>query len=205
MEKYILLIGIIFVLLGYIIIVIEFLKSSRKVQKNITGFDIAKEITSDYDNINIIESKEIIISNYHLKRNIIRLTPKTYESNNNFSLAISSLLSCISLTNNNYIKWIKKVLPSLDFINKTPIIILILSYIVHAKTDAKLGLIVGIVILIYQYFYLQILSDSIEVARNKKVVKKEITGILDKFYKANKVLFIATLIILLKFVLILIK
>ncbi len=204
MDFYILWIGIILIIIGYLIIIIEYLKNKNNKIKNITGFDLAKEITTDYDNINIIESKEIIMSDYRLKRNVIRLTKKTYESNNIFYLTISTYLSCISLTTNKYIKQLRNILPSIVFINKSPILLLIISYLFHSITDAKIGIIIGLIILIYQYYYLQIISDSITIAKDKKIVKKEIIKILEKIYQSNTIFFISTLTLILRFIIIII-
>lgn len=205
MKEYISIISIALIIIGYLIFLLQYIINNNKKINSMTGFDLAKEITLDYDNINIVESIEINLSNYHLKRNVIRLTKKTYESNSLFSLIISSYLSCLSLVNNKYINQLKKVLPRIDYLNKSPIIMLILLYIINTITDAKIGTILGLIILIYQYYYLQITSESIAIAKKKKIIKKEIIEGLEKIYLSNKLFFISTLTILLKFAIIIIK
>ena len=82
---------------------------------------------------------------------------------------------------------------------------LILLYMINTITDAKIGTILGLIILIYQYYYLQITSESIAIAKKKKIIKKEIIEGLEKIYLSNKLFFISTLTILLKFAIIIIK
>lgn len=205
MKEYISIISIALIIIGYLIFLLQYIINNNKKINSMTGFDLAKEITLDYDNINIVESIEIALSNYHLKRNVIRLTKKTYESNSLFSLIISAYLSCLSLVNNKYINHLKKILPRIDYLNKSPIIMLILLYIINTITDAKIGTILGLIILIYQYYYLQITSESIAIAKKKKIIKREIIEGLEKIYLSNKLFFISTLTILLKFAIIIIK
>lgn len=205
MENYISIISIILIIIGYFIFLLQYIINNNQKTNNMTGFDLAKEITLDYNNINIIESNEITLSNYHLKRKVIRLTKKTYESNSLFTLTISAYLSCLSLINNKYINQLKRILPRIDYLNKSPIIMLILLYIINTITDAKIGTILGLIILIYQYYYLQITSECIAIAKEKKIIKKEIIKGLEKIYLSNKLFFISTLIILLKFIMIIIN
>jgi len=80
-EILLLLISIILILISYIRIILLYLKTKNIKIEDITGFDLAKELTLNYDDINIVESKEITISKYNLKRKIIRLTNKDYISN----------------------------------------------------------------------------------------------------------------------------
>ena len=202
MNSYLYIIAIIASLIGYTIILIDKLK--RKKENNKIGFELAKEITSDYTNINIVESKENLISKYHLKRKVIRLTPKMYESKDTFSHAMITLLSCISMLKNKYIETWEKVFKTIDYINKSPLLILTITYFIHTKTDAKIGIILGTLILIYQYYYLQIIGESLELSKEKLKKKDNYLSIINHLYKANKIFFISTLICLLKMITILI-
>lgn len=200
MEFYLLLLGIMTMLIGYLKISIDYIKYKSK-NNSTTAFELSKEITSDYDNINIVESSEIIISKYHLKRKVIRLTKKMYSAKDTFSLALATYLSCISLSNSKYLEWLSKVISSIDYLNKSPIIILIISYFAHTKGDAQIGIVLGGIILIYQYFYLQICVSSINIA-NEKELDQMILNILTHLYSSNKLFFISTLIFILRFIII---
>ena len=94
-----LLISILIIIIAYFRIILIYFKTRKIEIDDINGFDIAKELTSNYDEINIVESNELNISKYNLKRKIIRLTKKDYEANNIFTLAKTSLLSGYSLIN----------------------------------------------------------------------------------------------------------
>ena len=82
-KNILLIISIILTFICYIKIILIYLKTKYKRIDKLTGFDIAKEITSNYDEINIVESKEISISKYNLKRRVIRLTNINYTSKYN--------------------------------------------------------------------------------------------------------------------------
>ncbi len=205
MEFYLLTTGIIIILIGYSIIMIDYLKYKRQEHKKINGFDIAKKITANYDNINIVESSEIWISKYHLKRKVIRLTNRIYSGTDEYSLAIATYLSSLSLSDNKYLNIISKIIPTIDFLNKSSLIMIISSYFMNTKGDAKIGIIIGVIILIYQYLYLQICSDTIATAQKKEPKKEKIIKIINHLYTSNTLFFISTLIFLLRFIIILKK
>ena len=83
MDFYLLILGVIFVCLGYGIYFVYYIKYHKKVIKDMNGFDMAKEITYDYDNINVVESQSFI-SRYFLKRRVIKLSSKIYSANEFF-------------------------------------------------------------------------------------------------------------------------
>ena len=56
MDFYLLILGIFIACLGYGIYIVYYFMYHRELIKNMNGFDMAKEITSDYDNINVVES-----------------------------------------------------------------------------------------------------------------------------------------------------
>lgn len=200
MKSYILVVGNILVLLGYTIMILLYVKFRKIKSKHITGFDQAKDITRDYDNINIIESREVFISHYYFKRDIIRLTPKMYYANDLFSLAVITFLSSISFVHDSYFR---RILSKVDYINKSPFVMVIISYFIHYKMDAYIGIVLGSIILFYQYFYLQLVAEGVTVAKNKK--NQDIVKILEYFYKANTIFFISSLVFLLRFILIILK
>ena len=211
MNKVLLLISIILILVSYTRIILMYFKTKNIKSKNFTGFDIAKEITSNYNEINIVESKEINISKYNLKRKIIRLTNKNYEENNLFTLAITSCLSGYSLLNINkdkYLQLLSNILPNIDYIGKTAILTLIISIMTNTIGDAKIGVVLLIIILAYQYILILINTSSHEYTKEelKKIVsKKELSNInevLKSFLALHTLSFITTLILILREILI---
>ena len=61
-NSLLLLISILLIIISYMRIVLIYFKTKNIELRNMTGFDLAKELTSNYDEINIIESKELNIS-----------------------------------------------------------------------------------------------------------------------------------------------
>jgi len=212
-NKILLLSSIILIIITYLYLIILKIKS-KKIFTNNNGFDFIKELTLNYNEINIVESKEINISKYNLKRNVIRLTKKDYTSNDLFTLSKLSLLagySLLNINNDNNINLLKKVFTNIDYLNKSSIIAIIISTLSKTKLDAKIAIILLIIILIYQYLLNEININS------KDITKEQITNILeDSNYNnlekiqnillfINKISFITTLILLLREILIIIN
>lgn len=206
-KNLLLLISIFIILISYLRILLSYLKTKNIKSKNLTGFDIAKEITSNYNEINIVESKEINISKYNLKRRIIRLTNKNYEGDNLFTLAITSCLSGYSLANINkdkYIQLLSNILPSIDYLGKSSILALIISIMTNNAGDAKLAIILLGIILAYQYIIILINTTSNNYAKKelKKIISKKelstIEEVLNSFLSLHTLSFITTLILILR-------
>lgn len=213
-SNILLLISLILTLVAYTRIILNYLTTKSIKIKDITGFDLAKELTSNYDEINIVETKDKIISKYNLKRNVIRLTEKDYANNDIFTLTKSSLLSGYSLLNINkdkYITTLKSILPNIDYLNKSAPIALVISLFTNTKGDAKIAIILLLIILIYQYIINTININSKEETKNQltKILKNENYTKLEKvqnnYLFLNQISFIATLILLLRIVFIIIK
>lgn len=209
-----LLISIILISISYLRIILTYFKTKKINITNINGFDLAKELTSNYDEINIVESKEINISKFNLKRRIIKLTNKDYNSNNIFTLSKVTFLSGYSLLTLNKDKNIlvlSKILSSIDYLNKSSLLALLISILTKTAGDAKIAIILLIIILIYQYLIneINIASKDETIKPLKKLLTKEsyniILNIEDTYLSLNKISFITTLILLLRQVLIIIN
>lgn len=204
-------ISIILILMSYVRIILNFIKTKNIKNDTLTGFDIAKELTLNYDEINIVESREITISKYNLKRKIIRLTSKDYTSNDIFTLAKTSLLSGYALINTNKnIDLLSKILPSIDYLNKSSLIALIISLLTKSIGDAKIAIVLLIIILFYQYLINEINITSKEETTNhlKKILSNKeynlLSNVQDSYLFLNKISFITTLILILREILIII-
>ncbi len=211
MIKNLLLVVSIFILfISYMRIILIYLRTKNKQLETLTGFDLAKDITSNYDEINIVESKKITISKYNLKRNIIKLTPKNYEKNDIFTLTISTCLSGYSLANVNqdkYLKTLSRIVPNIDYLSKSPFLALMISLLTTNLGDAKIALILLGIILIYQYFLIQINQSSYQYAQEalKKILSKKDLSQIESGHKlfltSHTIAFITTLILMLREVL----
>ena len=122
MISYILLISsIILVILGYFLLVFIYLFNNNKT-KDITAADQVQKILDDDNAINLIEDKDALFSHYNIKRDIVKLKTKTYNSKNIFSLAIATLLSGYSLVKNNILNYISYIFKELKIISFIPFI-----------------------------------------------------------------------------------
>lgn len=194
------LVGLSLVIVSYGRIFISYFRNRKNIENDLTGFDVAKEITFNYDEINIVESKKIIFSQYHIKRGIIRFIPQDYEGKNLFSYTIAAQLSGYSLgmiENNYYFKMISKIFPVIDWVNKSGVIATIICFFTKTINDAKIGVILLILVLIYQYFILQ-MNEIVRGYLDKYLEKYGINKVLDGFYLCHKGLFVATLFYILK-------
>ena len=214
MIDILLIICMVFLVIPYTRIMLIYFKLQKMEIEDITGFDLTKELTSNYDEINIIESKEINISKYNFKRNIIRLTEINYNSKDIFTLSISSFLAGYSLANLNKdknIQLLSKIFPNIDYLNKSAILALLISILTNNIGDAKIGIVLLFIILIYQYLINEI--NNISKEKTKKALKKLLTKenyllieiVQNSFLALNKVSFITTLILILREILIIIN
>lgn len=214
MIDILLIICMVFLVIPYTRIMLIYFKTKKIESDDITGFDLTKELTSNYDEINIVESKEINISKYNFKRNIIRLTEINYNSKDIFTLSISSFLAGYSLANLNKdknIQLLSKIFPNIDYLNKSAILALLISILTNNIGDAKIALILLFIILIYQYLINEI--NNISKEKTKKAFKKLLTKenyllieiVQNSFLALNKVSFITTLILILREILIIIN
>ena len=106
-KNILLIIPLIITVFTYLRILILKISNKNNHIEKYSSFDLSKELTSNYDEINIIESKEIYLSKYNLKRRVIKLTPKTYNATDYYNLSISGILSGYSLININKDKYLR--------------------------------------------------------------------------------------------------
>ena len=214
LNKLLLIISVILILFSYMRIILMYLKTKNIKLDDMTGFDLAKELTSNYDEINIVESREVSISKYNLKRRIIKLNYKDYTMNNIFTLTKSSLLtgySLIALNKDKNIEILSKIFNNIDYLNKSSIVTILISCLVKAKGDAKIALILLSLILIYQYLINEININSKEQTKEqlKDLLEEKnyllLETIQNSYLNLNKISFITTLILILRLVLIIIN
>ena len=214
LNKLLLIISVVLILLSDMRIILMYRKTKNIKIDDMTGFDLAKELTSNYDEINIVESREVSISKYNLKRRIIKLNYKDYTMNNIFTLTKSSLLagySLVALNKDKNIEILGKIFNNIDYLNKSSIVTILISCLVKAKGDAKIALILLSLILIYQYIINEININSKEQTKEqlKDLLEEKNYLLLDdiknSYLNLNKISFITTLILILRLVLIIIN
>ena len=194
------------VILSYLMIFINFLRYINKRIDNYSGFDIAKEITDNYDSINIVNSSDVVFSIYDIKRNVIRMNNKNYDGNSYFDLAVSSVLAGYSLVkqeNDNYFKF-SFIVRKIGYLGFVSLIGGVLSYFLNNVGDAKIGIVVLLVLLVYQYMRYQISILAVDIIRDgiKKKIYTNISNIIDSIVTFNKLSFITLLVLIVRLVVI---
>ena len=203
MEYYLLIFGLFLLLVGCLWFLFDYIKYSC-IHLSTNSFDVAKKITSHYDDINIVEAAGSNVSRYVFKRKILRFTSKMYSSDDVFSVSLASLLSGISLNDNWYFYTYGKLISFIDCFHISPFLLAVISLFMYSKGDAKIGIILGVFLLIEEYFYMQIISQGIEIVRDKIKVKglQDIHVVLNHFYKIHILFFVSALVFILRFIVI---
>ena len=199
-----LVISIAVVVIAYFILLINKFNSKKKLD-NFCGFDAAKEVTSNYDSINVV-SADIMVSEYDIKRNVIRLSKKNYDGDSVYDTFITSLLAGYSLVNsdNNSLFKFSIIINKIRCFSIVSLVMVVMSYFISNIGDAKLGLVIFILMLVYQYMRYQIAVIANDIIKNN--LNKKVFGEIDKLLNTNvvfyKLSFIASLVMILRLVVI---
>lgn len=205
-SNLLLIVGIGLVVFSYLVIFIKYVLLRKRMVDGYNGFDICKEVTSNYDSINIVSSSDVIFSEYDIKRNVIRLNSKNYDSNSCFDLAVSSILAGYSLVNANNSNCFrfKSIIRKIGYIGFVALIGVILSCFIRNIGDAKIGIILLGCMLVYQYMRYQVnveAMDEIREVLDEKIYEK-IVGVINNIVNFNKISFIVMLILIVRLVVI---
>lgn len=200
--------GIGLVVLSYLIILINYIKYKRKNDNDYTGFDIAKEITDNYDSINIINSSDVIFSEYDSVRNVIRMNNRNYDGNTYFDLAVGAILAGYSLVkkdNGNYFKF-NFIIKKIGYLGFVSLFGVILSYFLNNIGDAKIGIVVLCIMIVYQYmkYNINIMVSDIIKENIKDEMYDKVSNVVNSVITFNKLSFITLLVLVVRLVVIII-
>ena len=186
---------------SYLILLINWITNKNNKIDNYNGFDIAKEITSNYDEINIVSCNGLF-SFYDVKRNVIRLNNKNYDGNSFVDISIGAMLAGISLVNSdNRNKFIFK---RVRVISLASLIMMFLSFLVNSIGDARIMMIITFGCLLYLFMRYQMVSGAvslIECNMDKNIYSK-IKSIIMGYVNFCKISFISLLVVLVRLVVI---
>lgn len=195
-SYYLLIIGIVILVINLALLLITYLKYNRSKDKNLTGYDIAKNIIDKNKimDLNIIETKENK-NNYNLKRRVIKLSTKTYNNYDYISLIISSYLASYAVLDDNKnssINTLKKIFTNIGLLSISSILSIIISYLL-AGYYAIIGIIILIIIFIYQYLRKNINDESINIINNNiedrlKLNFKKLTNTISIWYNLSLII-----------------
>lgn len=186
---------------SYLILLINWITNKNNKIDNYNGFDIAKEITSNYDEINIVSCNGLF-SFYDVKRNVIRLNNKNYEGNSFVDISIGAMLAGISLVNSdNRNKFIFK---RVRVISLASLIMMFLSFLVNSIGDARIMMVITFGCLLYLFMRYQMVSGAvslIECNMDKNIYSK-IKSIVMGYVNFYKISFISMLVLVVRLIVI---
>ncbi len=197
MSNILLIISIILTLICYIIIFISSLTSKNGSE---TAYEAVIRLTKEDNGLRLVESKDNILNKYQLKRKIIKLKEKTYSSKSYFSLSIAYLLSGYSKLKESSLEYLSKVIPYFYYLSFTPIISLVITLVIKTSMDAKIGIIIFIIILIYQNILSNLNTKAIDLVKDDN---KYITKYLNNIIFISKVFILSTIIQLIRMIILL--
>lgn len=197
MSNILLIISIVLTLLCYILIFISSLTSKNGQE---TASEAVIRLTKDDNGLRLVESKDNLLNKYQLKRKIIKLKEKTYSSKSYFSLSIAYLLSGYSKLKESSLEYLSKVIPYFYYLSFTPIISLIIALVIKTSMDAKIGVVIFILILIYQNILSNLNTKAIDLVNDDN---KDITKYLNNIIFTSKIFILSTMIQLIRMVIML--
>lgn len=197
MSTILLIISIVLTLLCYILIFISSLTSKNGQE---TASETVIRLTKEDNGLRLVESKDNILNKYQLKRKIIKLKEKTYSSKSYFSLSIAYLLSGYSKLKESSLEYLSKVIPYFYYLSFTPIISLVITLVIKTSMDAKISIIIFIIILIYQNILSNLNTKAIDLVRDDN---KYITKYLNNIIFISKVFILSTIIQLIRMIILL--
>lgn len=197
MSTILLIISIVLTLLCYILIFISSLTSKNGQE---TASETVIRLTKDDNGLRLVESKDNILNKYQLKRKIIKLKEKTYSSKSYFSLSIAYLLSGYSKLKESSLEYLSKVIPYFYYLSFTPIISLVITLVIKTSMDAKISIIIFIIILIYQNILSNLNTKAIDLVKDDN---KYITKYLNNIIFISKVFILSTIIQLMRMIILL--
>lgn len=194
MSNILLIISIILTLICYILIFISSLTSKNGSE---TAYEAVIRLTKEDNGLRLVESKDNILNKYQLKRKIIKLKEKTYSSKSYFSLSIAYLLSGYSKLKESSLEYLSKVIPYFYYLSFTPIISLVITLVIKTSMDAKIGIIIFIIILIYQNILSNLNTKAIDLVKDDN---KDITKYLNNVIFTSKIFILSTIIQLIRMI-----
>ena len=201
---------ILFSYFSYFILIII---GRAKTVGKIIGFNIIKDLISNYESINIIESRGYFTF-YNIKRRVIKLSTKCYYGNDLSSISISLIESGISVVDDNHNKYIdlfRNLFSNLKILYIFPILSLLINNLSFSINDAKVSIVMMFLFIFISYVVVDVKNTAylwiIENFNKIKNINKDnslkifkfinILLLLDKFIFFGEFLIICRLILIL--------
>ena len=203
------------IILGYVLYLFIVLIGRSKIVSDSDGFDVTKDIISEYDSINIIENNGYFTV-YNIKRKVIKLATKCYYGKDisSVSLALTEAgISVVDNKKNKYIDIFRVIFNNLKLLYIFPLIALFINNSSFSVNDAKVSIFIGLVLSFISYILIEIKNDSIDwVSSNLKKIKNinkdnrnKIINFMNRLILFDKFIYFGELIMVIRLVLIMLE
>lgn len=201
-----------FVIFGFLLYFILILVGRTKIVSKCDGFDVTKDIISEYNMINVIESKSYFTI-YNIKRKVIKLSSNCYYGKDLSSISLSLMEAGVSIVDNKknkYIDFIRILFSNLKMLYVFSIVSLFISNSSFNVNDAKVSMFFLLVFAFISYVLLDIRGEaSYFVSENLSKIKDiskdnrdNIISFMNKLLFCDKVIYFGELIMIIRLVLI---
>lgn len=191
---------IILAFLWYLLLV--FINNSKFTESD--GFNVTKDILSEYDSINIIENKSIFTV-YNLKRKVIKIASKRYYGNTLSDIAIPLMEAGISAADNKYLSILSKVLTNLKKLYVLPIVIVIVNSGTYNLGDARIAIPLVVICALASYMMIDIKNGAYlwldeHINKKIKIDKEKVLKYINRIIMIDKLIFFGELLMIIRFV-----
>ncbi len=194
------------ILLGYIGYIVLILINNKKKLKKVDGFNATKDILHDYDNINIVKNNGYVTC-YNIKRKVIKIANKMYDGKSVSDVSIPLIEAGISAADNSKNKAInifRYIIPNLKLLYILPIILIAINSVTYNISDAKVGVVFGLIFGIISFILINIKCDSRDyIYFNLKNNRKEILDFVNKVILMDKIILVGEIVFIMRCLLIL--
>ena len=166
------------VIFGFLLYFILILIGRNKIISKGECYGEVKEIVSEFDIINMIETKGYFTV-YNIKRKVIKLTSKCYYGKDLSSFGISLMEAGVSIVDkkkNKYIDFFRKIFDNLKILYIFAILAIFINHASFNVSDAKTSLIFMIVFTFISYVLLEIKGNGCYYVQECLEKNKDISG-----------------------------
>lgn len=203
------------VILGFVWYFILILSGRNKIVSKNECYGEVKDIVSEYDIINMVETKGYFTV-YNLKRKIIKLTSRCYYGKDLSSFSVSLMeagLAIVDRKKNKYIDFFRKIFDNLKILYILPILAVFINHVSFNVSDAKTSLIFMIVFTFISYILLEIKGNGCyyvqeSLGKNKNINKEgcvKISKFMNSLLWADKLIFLGEFLMIVRMILLMIE
>ena len=215
MLEILLYVSIILVLGAYVLYFLLIFIGRMKNIDGCNGFDVTKDIISEYNSINVIENRGYFTI-YNIKRKVIKIASTSYYGNDLSSLCLSLIEAGISIVDNKknkYIDVLRSIVSNLKILYIFPLISLFISNSSFNVNDAKVSIIFMLFFVFISYVNLEIkdlsynfVNDNIDKIKDlKKENVEKIISFIKKMLLCDRLIYFGELLMIVRLVFIMLE